>query len=512
MRRLKLVAFLFALAGAMFGGQAHACATYTGQRFGDAVVRSAAEFRAGTFFSPQGQSFENVPHFCRVLLTVDVVDEGQASIIMTEVWLPPPSVWNGRFLGTGNGGFAGTLRYDSLVMGLQRGFAVANTDMGTYPSAVLLERGYDVGIGRLDLADNWGWRSTHEMTRAGKAIVAAHYGRPASYSYFAGCSTGGHQGLMEAQRYPEDYDGVLAGAPGHNRTRLHASFTYEYVLMQSAPGLADKISLVSKAVLDDCAGGGAYIRDPRACRFNAKKLQCSVGKDAADCLTPAEVAAVTVFHETMRNPRTGEELYPAWPAGTERGLIANGSPTGDAYRSRGDGVLRWALGADWDARTFDRDADMAKVDEVLAARLNAMDAKLDTFAQRGGKLILYHGWADTIVSANDSINYHARAVKETAGGADVVRLFLAPGVAHCAGGPGSDLFGGHAGSAAPEDASQDLLTALVGWVEQGIAPDRVVASRKDRDGNHVDRMMLCAVAPASASSRKTMPLTPGCGD
>ncbi len=169
------------------------------------------------------------------------------------------------------------------------------------------------------------------------------------------------------------------------------------------------------------------------------------------------------------------------------------------------------LGADWDARTFDRDADMRQIDEALEQRINAMDARLDPFVARGGKLIMYHGWADPIVSAYDSIDYHARVVQETKDGGDAIRLFLAPGMAHCAGGAGPDIFGGQGGSAAPDDTSQDMLAALVAWVEQGLAPDRIVASRRGPDGSYIDRLMLCAAAPAPPASRRSGPLTPGCG-
>jgi feruloyl esterase len=140
-----------------------------------------------------------------------------------------------------------------------------------------------------------------------------------------------------------------------------------------------------------------------------------------------------------------------------------------------------------------------------------MEARLDPFVARGGKLIMYHGWADPIVSAYDSINFHARVASETSGGSDAIRLFLVPGMGHCAGGLGADVFGGQGGSAAPEDASQDMLAALVAWVEQGAAPDRIVASRRGPDGGYTDRRMLCASAPMSAASRKSASLTPGCG-
>jgi feruloyl esterase len=492
---------------------AHACAAHTGQKFADAVVRSAVEMRSGVVVTAQQQRIEGLPTFCRVILSVDAIAAHYrtASTILIEVWMPTASAWNGRFLGTGNGGFGGSIRYDALSMGLKRGFAVANTDMGTYPASIIAERSYDVGIARPDIIDNWGWRATHEMTRAAKALVAAHYGKAADHAYFVGCSTGGHQGLTEVQRFPEDYDGVLAGAPGHNRTHLHASFVQAYQLMQSAPGLADKLALIHTSALEACSDSVAYIVDPRACRFDVRRLACATGHDGATCLTPAEVDAVLALRAGLRNSRTGEEIYPGWPVGSEGALIANGAPTGDVWRSRADGVFRWALGADWDARTFDRDADMRTIDDALAQRINAMDARLDPFVARGGKLIIYHGWADPIVSAHDSINYYARAVQETVGGGDAIRLFLAPGVGHCAGGAGPDVFGGQGGSAAPEDPSQDMLAALVTWVEQGVATDRIVASRRGPDGGYTGRVMLCAAAPTTPTSRKSQPLTPGCG-
>jgi feruloyl esterase len=200
------------------------CTALKGVKFGNALARVAQYHPANTFNPSGGRGASTtaggLTDFCQVLLTSS---PSAASRIVIEVWLPDPAVWNGKFLGTGSGGFGGAIRSDLLAAGLKRNYATANTDMGTFPASVA-NMGYDAGTGNQEMIADWGYRSTHEMTIAAKELVARYYGHGAGRSYFNGCSTGGHQALSEAQRYPEDYDGIIAGAPGHNRTHLHIAF------------------------------------------------------------------------------------------------------------------------------------------------------------------------------------------------------------------------------------------------------------------------------------------------
>jgi feruloyl esterase len=478
---------------------AEACGDLRGARVANAQVRAAVRVPAGTFSAPYGQNFDALPAFCRVVLSARPSPQSNVTI---EVWLPERTAWNGRLLGTGNGGFGGSISFQALAGGLRRGYATANTDLGTFPAGLVPEASYDAGVGQPEMVRDWGRRATHEMTLAARALSERFYGVAPSRAYFAGCSTGGHQALSEAQYFPRDYDGLLAGAPGHNRTHLHAEFTRLFQIVARDPSVfasPERLVLVREALLARCgrgrdggAPGDVFLNNPGACDFRARQLLCRRGQESARCLTASEVAVLEEVHGGARNPRTGEVYYPAWPFGAEAALRINGAPRAEPGTARADGLLRWVMGARWDARTFDRDADLARIDAALAPDINALEADLSAFAARGGKLILYHGWEDPIVSALDTIAYVRRVNAETANADAVTRLFMAPGVGHCVGGTGPDLFGGQGGSVAPDDPERDLLAALVRWVERGIAPERVVAEKRTPDGATAMSRPLCA--------------------
>jgi feruloyl esterase len=328
---------------------------------------------------------------------------------------------------------------------------------------------------------DFGSRSTHEMTVAAKTLIQAYYGKPALHSYFVGCSTGGHQALEEAQVFPDDYDGILGGAPGHNRTHLHTAFVWDYAVPHKTAGAfipASKLAVLNNAVLAACVGkdGGlatdSFLTDPRDCHFDPASLQCASG-DAPTCLTSQQVDTAKKFYDGPRNPRTHALIYPGWPLGTELGWAfledpaLFGLPAAPAF----EGITTWALGLHYNPLTVDFDSDMAKVDAVLAPTVNFMSTDLSRFSERGGKFILYHGFADAIVSAQDTINYYERIREEQNLTPDeeesFIRLFMAPGMGHCGGGPGPNVF--------------DALSPLVQWVEQGVAPTRLVATKYVND-------------------------------
>lgn len=451
-----------------------------GQQFGDATIMSAMPQGSGKFTSPTGKTEKALPSHCRIIA---VSRPSSASNIVIEVWLPRRASWNGKLLATGNGGFAGAIRYDTLAGGLRRGYAVTNTDMGTYPAA-LPGVGYGAGNGRPEAVKDWGFRSTHEMTLLAKAVIAARYGKQPAKSLFVGCSTGGHQGLAEAQRFPEDFDGILAGAPGHNRTHLHAMFADLLLKMQRPGGgfTPASLKLWTDSYRKACVGkdGGApgdiYLTDPTKCDYSPRELLCRPGQDDAECLTQPQVGVLEAIYDGTRNPRTGELIYPPVVRGVEA-MLAMGLLNPDiADMPVPEDLHRWVFGPGWDAASFDFDEDMDRVDAVLGRDVNALDTDLSAFEAHGGKIILYHGWADLVVSPLDTIAYFDRLHARGGPKANFARLFMAPGVSHCAGGDGADLFG-QAAEIPAAGPKHDLIAALDAWVEGGPAPDTVLARK-----------------------------------
>ena len=480
------------------------CQDLRGHVFGNASVRTAIPIKEGSFLGPDMKPYPKLPNFCRVVLTAS---PASVSSITIEVWLPSSQVWNGKLLATGNGGFGGTIRYESLAGAVQRDYVAANTDMGTYPAGSLANNQYDAGIDHPEMVKDWGYRASHEMTLAAKALVNEYYGHQPSRSYFMGCSTGGHQALMEAQRFPYDYDGIIAGAPGNNRTHLHAAFLLD---LQAARAYAPifspaKVALFSKAIVATCgqkdggAPGDDYLTNPAVCDFEPRKLLCSAGQSGDSCLSANEVKVLEMLYDGTRNPRTHGLIYPAWAKGDEfLAMYMLQAPRPDPKLRGADGVFRWVFGADWDAGKFDFDHDMATVDAKLGPVVNALNPDLSQFTRHGGKLIMFHGWADPIVSPFDSIVYFDRingldssAKAESMVPSSFSRLFMVPGMSHCQGGPGSDTFGQGAPPDGPPNPGKDIVSELDKWVETGVPPEQIVASKKASDGAVLAERLLC---------------------
>lgn len=498
LRRAALLAT--ALGGLASAPVQAACGDLVGLSGGDLTIVSARREEPAAFRSPAGPALPPVqlPAFCKVTA---VASPEPGSRIGFELWLPDTD-WNRRLRMFGNGGYSSDLAYPAMARALAEGYAVTATDTG--------HDGDDpaFAIGRPQTIVDWGHRAVHETIVAAKAITHRHYGKPVRYSYFEGCSTGGHQAFQEAQRYPTDFDGIVAGAPGHNRTHLNAAFLWQFVQnrSRSAPGATilspQKLRLLHEHALAQCrkrngvtAGSAqdSWIADPLACRFDPVVAACRSDASGADCLTPDEVAVARAMYSGTRNPRTGAVIYPPWLPGSE-GLGTPGFPLPGwslywADPARPDQPAResfwrfWAFGPAWQWQEFDFDRDMDAVDDRLAGTINAMSADLRRFAARGGKLLHYHGLADPVVSPWDSVDYFNRVQEQAGDGrASFYRLFLAPGVGHCRGGPGpSDL------------ATQPVIEA---WVERGIAPDTLTASGEGPDGSSIKRP-LCAY-PAQA--------------
>ena len=390
-----------------------------------------------------------------------------------------------RFQGIGSGGSAGAIRYPQLASAVAGGYAAVATDNGHTSTS-----GFDGSwaLGHPVRLVDFGYRAQHEATVAGKAITAAYYGRPADYAYFVGCSQGGHHALMEAQRYPDDYDGIVAGAPANYWIGLMTGELWSGLATTRDPAQdlpRAKLPVLGAAVMDACdALDGlvdGLIDDPRACDFDPGTLLCDAG-DGTDCLTAGEVAAARAIYGGPTRPGTGERIFPGYALGSEHFEAPDGLGGWARYWSGVDkpggsaiDFMRYSVfqDPDHDLRGFDFDADwdlangrVIGTDETLGSALNAVDPDLAAFKAAGGRLISYHGWADALIPGQYAIDYYDSVIESMGGLAettDFYRLFMAPGVAHCRGGPGPDRF--------------DAVTALERWVEQGEAPDHLIAAK-----------------------------------
>lgn len=468
------------------------------------TITAAQSVPAGSYTAGDGVTYTNLPAFCRVAATLTPTSD---SDIKVEIWMPSAQGgWNGRFVGTGNGGYAGAIVYSELAATLQLGFAVINTDMGTSPATALFGQAL---TGHPQKQIDFGYRSTHLMTEVGKALVQAFYGRRAAYSYFTGCSTGGGQAFHEAEQFPADYDGIVGGAPAENRTHVHTEVVWQYAVTHaSAQSLIPEslLQTVTASVIHDCgvASGSLptdpFLTDPRTCHWNARKLLCQAGQ-TTNCLNPQQAEALNLIYDGPRDPRTGKLIYPGPNRGSESGslfdIAAQEGLTFGQTEPTFDGLFYWVFGPNWNWQTFDFDHDMRKVDNQLGPSANANSTDLSAFARRGGKFIDYHGWADALVPTQDNINYFLRltAVQDEDGdwrdGVDSARslrrvqnyfrLFLAPGMGHCFGGPGPNVFGGADNPGGPADADHNVLLALARWVESGVAPERIIATKYPND-------------------------------
>jgi feruloyl esterase len=478
----------FAAIGVCLSSQAHSatCEDLDGLKFPGATI-SAQSIAAGDYATSDKAVHKKMPAFCRVSASVKQAPD---SDIRVEMWLPKDK-WAGVFHGNGNGGFGGVMDggYVGMEAGVKRGYASAMTDMGTAPATVL---NGDALVGHPQKWKDWGRLSTHVMATFGKAVVKAYYGEAPKRSYYTGCSTGGQQGLIEAQYYPEDFDGVLIGAPVVNRTWGHAAVAWDYIAANREPGhkLSDaKLNLLHDAAVAACRGEGSglktdtFISDPLQCRFDPATLACH-GADAADCLTAKEIETAKAFYSGPRD-HNGKATYYGWPVGSETGVLTWAfleAPFNAPGEPSFDGLFKWVFGANWNWRDFDFDRDMPKVDAVLATDLNgAVSGDVSAFKARGGKIIMFQGWADPIVAPQQTVAVYEswRKKFDDQETKSFARLYMAPGVRHCGLGDGLNAFDS-ANGAAPQpptlDARHDLFSALAQWVEHGRAPAGVVAT------------------------------------
>jgi feruloyl esterase len=433
--------------------------------------------------SPAEATLSNLPPFCRVQ---GLSKPSHDSNIFFEVWLPEPQNWNAKFLSSGEGGFAGAPNYtrngldggmDELV---RRGYATASTDTGHRSS----EAGW--AVGHPEKAIDYLFRSKHLVTIAAKGLITAYYGRPASRSYFNSCSNGGRQGLIEAQRYPDDYDGFVIGAPWNFQSHSNAGFVWNAQAL-SVPGAAippAKLPAINRAALAACdANDGltdGVIANPAACRFDPAVLLCH-GPESDSCLTQPQLTALQKIYAGPSNPRTGGPVFPGLAVGSETGwsnLVRDSNSSGLGAGYFGNLVFE---NPKWDFRTFNFDNDLAMADSKIGRLGNAIDVDYSRVSKRGVKIIQYHGWNDQTLQPAYSPEYYDQVVSAN-GGLEATRtfyrLYMVPGMAHCYFGSGASSFGGVGQQIPPvRDASHDIQMALEAWVEKDVAPAQLIATK-----------------------------------
>jgi hypothetical protein len=471
------------------------CDSLAGLKLPDTTITSAKTIAAGTFTLPPGvpaarfgaAAFKKLPDFCRV---EGVIQPSTDSHIEFEVWLPAFG-WNGKYHGEGNGGFAGSINYGALADSVQSGYVSSSTDTGHKADGIDARW----ALGHPEKIVDYGYRAIHETAVKSKAIARAFYEEDVKHSYFSACSNGGRQALMEAQRYPADYDGIIAGAPAASMTRIGASFTWDVQATEIDPASyipADKYPAIEAAVVAACdARDGVkdgVVDDPTKCDFKPAALLCH-GPESAACLTQPQITALEKIYAGPRDTQ-GQQLYPGFLPGGESGKNAwaawiSGEGPGKsvqyAFATQGWSNMIYQNGA-WDVRASNLDDDVKIADDTMGQRLNAVDPNLTALRDRGGKLILYHGWSDPALAPLATVNYYQSVVAKMGQkqSADFVRLYMAPGMQHCGGGPGPDSFGATPGGSRT-DPHHNMSVALEHWVETGVAPDKIIAAKYASD-------------------------------
>ncbi len=421
-----------------------------------------------------------LPALCRV---AGILRPTSDSEIRFEVWLPATG-WNGRLLGVGNGGFAGAIGYRQFAIYLKRGFAVAGSDAGHQAESADASWAF----GHPEKIKDFGWRAVHLTAERGKQILEAYYGKPQDHAYFDSCSDGGREALMEAQRFPADYDGILAGAPANAwSTMLAAGIGGMQSLMNDPHAFISDLKLpaIQKAALDACdAQDGvkdSVIAEPAKCQFDPEALLCKAG-DNLDCLTRPQIETLKSFYAGAKDGR-GKTIFPGFTPGDEtswKEWVVGEDPGASLTAQFVQNYFRYMVTDDprWNVLTANIDDALRQSQQKLAADLDATNPDLGAFAGRGGKLILYHGWNDPAISPWNTIAYY-KQVQQTMGdqkAASFTRLYMVPGMEHCAGGPGATAFG-QLGLGPPKSPSNGLFDALQDWVEKGSLENGVIATK-----------------------------------
>lgn len=452
---------------------------------------TASELIPSGSYTPPGTTtiLTDLPAFCRV---VGVANPTEDSSIIFEVWMPQ-TTWNGKYLSVTEGGLAGAIGFPGLADALRRGYAGASTDTGH----VVADTWWMVN--HPEKVIDYGYRAKHLQTIEAKKTIVAFYDKAPDRSYFYGCSNGGRQGHMELQRFQNDYDGFVIGAPAHNWTGQTTNWINKrqaiYGTSETVPLIPDNklpaIQAASLAQCDEIDGiKDNVITNPRMCNFNPDVLACAGGADTPACLTPPQMVALKKIYQ---GPVTssGRQLFPGAEHGAEAltnswlNYVTGTSPVRLGVVTVGGMLYNRS---DWNANSFNFDVDPALLDAKLGPILNATDPNLAAQKAKGIKIIQYHGWADPALEPQESINYYEKVVAAMGGLAktqDFYRLFMVPSMIHCQGGLGPTYFGQSAGQTPPfipaTSAEDDVLKALENWVEKGVAPEKLIAKKYTGD-------------------------------
>jgi feruloyl esterase len=460
-RHVLFVVVLLLLATPAFA--ATPCEKLAGVALPNAKIDSAQMVAAGAFVQPGGRgnpaAFAKLPAFCRVTATLTPSSD---SDIKTEIWLPA-NTWNGKFQAVGNGGWAGTIPYPALAAAVMSGYAGAGTDTGHVGNNA------DFALGHPEKVIDLAYRSIHEMTVQAKTLINTHYGSPAKFSYYNGCSQGGRQGLAAAQKYPEDFNGIIAGAASWNQMRAHgARVALNLIVNKDAESVIPpaKYPVIHEGVLNACDAldglKDGVIENPQICKFNYATLACKAG-DGPNCLTRGQIESAVAMTSPLKDPQTGRVLFDGHlMPGSELGWATLGGPEPLGVAATG---LRNVVFQDraWDYRKMNISTDIDRADKSDNGAMFSGDPNLKPFFDHGGKLLMYHGWNDQQVNPLNSVIYYESVLK--AAGKNVsnsIELFMVPGMNHCAGGPGTDTF--------------DKVKVIEEWVEQGKKPAQILAS------------------------------------
>jgi tannase/feruloyl esterase len=511
---------------------AASCESLASLSLDHATVTAATSVPAGTFTPPTlpgaatpSALIPNLPAFCRVQITSSPTSDSSIGI---EVWLPEN--WNGKYLQSGNGGFAGTVPYSLLGFAIQRGYAAAGTDDG-HADPVNTDASW--ALGHPQKIIDFGFRALKETTDKAKAVIKAFAGNGPQYSYFAGCSDGGREALMEGQRYPDDFDGIVVGDPANNQVGLLSQFIWDsQALLATAASYIPpaKLPAITNAALAACdAADGVQdgvINKPRQCHFNPDQLLCTA-EDNNSCLTAPQLVALKKIYHGPHNS-AGQLINPGFLPGAE--AYAGGwstwvtgpgpavdSITQAAQYQFGVNFFKYFVfnDPDWDLTSFDFDTDVNKtlatpVDGLaLEDVVSAVNPDLSAFRAHNGKMIQYHGTTDGAIPPGDSIEYHRSVLSffgiydrenSTATVSNFYRLFLVPGMQHCSGGPGANSFG-QPFTPPLADPDHDVIKALEAWVEQGKAPAQIIATKYTTDNPTQPALFSRPLCPYPAAAR-----------
>jgi Tannase and feruloyl esterase len=469
------------------------CAALKGLKLADTTITTAEPVTSGDFEAPEGKpAFHELPPFCRV---TGILHPSADSKIRFEIWLPEKD-WNQRFLGVGNGGFAGSIGYQNLAGNLSRGYATAGSDAGHQAEA----EDASWSFGHPEKIKDFGWRAVHLTAERAKEVIAAYYGKKADKNYFDSCSDGGREALMEAQRFPADYDGILAGAPANAWTRLLSAGLDVAQVTNGDPRAyisSMKLPAIERASLAACDEGDGvkdgFINNPAQCHFDPAVLLCKA-EDSLDCLTQPQVTALKKYYAGGVDSH-GKSILPGYSMGDEsswgKWVVGPGPGAGDGMQYA-QNYFRYMVTGDTKLNLLTAHVDelWKEATDKTTADLDAVNPDLKPFSARGGKLILYHGWNDPAISPWNSIAYFKSVQKATPKSASFVRLYMVPGMEHCAGGPGPAAFG-QLGIPTTDGPKYGVFDALVSWVEKDTAPTSVVTTKYGEGGKVVMTRPLC---------------------